>query len=235
MNPEDPDQRELGVQPIAKLLEFSGLSHHDLVEVSPEQLTHKQVQRATQGRRLTLKMKQKIARTVNFALWGRLTDEEREGFVEYFPKHLRSYFLQIVLRCSRNDRDALVTTSARFCDRFRSARLRHKLTRKQLAKKLGVKYHAILDWENSDRQPVPKMAGKIAAILGEDVFADSEKINFQMKIERLRRGWTAEETAKQLGIGAVRYSTYETGRREVESSVFERLMSLFGWKEGQYV
>lgn len=91
MNPEDLDHRELGRQPIAKLLEFCGLSHHDLVKVSPEQLTHKQVQRAIQGRRLTLKMKQKIARTVNFALWGRLTDEEREGFVEYFPKHLFNY------------------------------------------------------------------------------------------------------------------------------------------------
>ena len=229
------EERDFGSQPLASLLEGWGLSNHDLVEASPEQLTHKQVQRACQGRKLTLKMKQKLARTLNFAVWGRLTNEEREGFTEYLPKHLRSYFLQSVLRCSRNDRDALVTTSSRFCDRFRSARLRHKLTRKQLAKKLGVKYHVILDWENSDRQPVPKMAGKIAAILGEDVFADSEKINFQMKIERLRRGWTAEETAKHLGIGAVRYSTYETGRREVESSVFERLMSLFAWEEVQYV
>jgi hypothetical protein len=85
------EDRDLGPQPLASLLEGWGLSNHDLVEVSPEQLTHKQVQRACQGRRLTLKMKQKLARTLNFAVWGRLTNKEREQFVEYFPKHLFSY------------------------------------------------------------------------------------------------------------------------------------------------
>jgi hypothetical protein len=88
---EGPDQRDFGPQPLAVLLDYCGLSHHDLVSVSPEQLTHKQVQRAAQGRKLTLKMKQKVSRTVNFAIWGRLTDEEREGFEEYFPKHLFNY------------------------------------------------------------------------------------------------------------------------------------------------
>jgi hypothetical protein len=85
------EERDFGPQPLGHLLEQWGLSHHDLVEVSPEQLTHKQVQRSTQGRKLTLKMKQKLARTLNFAVWGRLTNEEREGFVEYFPKHLFNY------------------------------------------------------------------------------------------------------------------------------------------------
>jgi len=56
-----------------------------------EQLTHKQVVRARTGRRLTLKMMMKMARTFNFSIWGRLTDEERESFVEYFPKHLFNY------------------------------------------------------------------------------------------------------------------------------------------------
>lgn len=83
--------RDLGPQPLGALLERTDLSHHDLVEVSPEQLTHKQVQRAVLGRRLTLKMMQKLARTVNFAIWGRLTNEEREAFSEYFPKHLFNY------------------------------------------------------------------------------------------------------------------------------------------------
>jgi hypothetical protein len=85
------EERDLGPQPLAEILDAWGLSNHDLVDVSPEQLTHKQVQKARSGRRLTLKMKQKIARTVNFAVWGRLKNEEREEFTEYFPKHLFSY------------------------------------------------------------------------------------------------------------------------------------------------
>ena len=91
MSQPDPEKRDFGPQPLAALLEHSGLSHHDLVELSPEQLNHKQVQRAAQGRKLTLKMKQKLARTANFAIWGRLTNEERENFTEYFPKHLFNY------------------------------------------------------------------------------------------------------------------------------------------------
>lgn len=85
------EERDLGSQPLVLLLESWGLSNHDLVAASPEQLTHKQVQRASQGRKLTLKMKQKLARTLNFAVWGRLTNEEREEFSEYFPKHLFNY------------------------------------------------------------------------------------------------------------------------------------------------
>ena len=85
------EERDLGSQPLVLLLESWGLSNHDLVAASPEQLTHKQVQRACQGRKLTFKMKQKLARTLNFAVWGRLTNDEREEFSEYFPKHLFNY------------------------------------------------------------------------------------------------------------------------------------------------
>lgn len=85
------EERDLGSQPLVLLLESWGLSNHDLVAASPEQLTHKQVQRASQGRKLTLKMKQKLARTLNFAVWGRLTNDEREDFSEYLPKHLFNY------------------------------------------------------------------------------------------------------------------------------------------------
>ena len=85
------EERDLGSQPLVLLLESWGLSNHDLVAASPEQLTHKQVQRACQGRKLTLKMKQKLARTFNFAVWGRLDNDEREEFSEYFPKHLFNY------------------------------------------------------------------------------------------------------------------------------------------------
>ena len=85
------EERDLGSQPLVLLLESWGLSNHDLGAASPEQLTHKQVQRASQGRKLTLKMKQKLARTLNFAVWGRLTNDEREEFSEYFPKHLFNY------------------------------------------------------------------------------------------------------------------------------------------------
>lgn len=53
-------ERDLGVQPLDGLLEELGLSNRDLVAASTEQLTHKQVQRARKGRRLTRNMQQKV-------------------------------------------------------------------------------------------------------------------------------------------------------------------------------
>lgn len=47
-------ERDFGTQPLDGLMEMWGLSNHDLVAASPEQLTHKQVQRARTGRQLTL-------------------------------------------------------------------------------------------------------------------------------------------------------------------------------------
>jgi len=85
------DDRDIGVQPLDAILNAWQLNNHAIAEASPEQLTHKQVVRARNGRRLTLKMMMKVGRTLNFAVWGRLTDEERERFTEYFPKHLFSY------------------------------------------------------------------------------------------------------------------------------------------------
>lgn len=85
------EERDLGTQPLDAILNGWQLDNHDVVEASPQQLTHKQIVRARNGRRLTLKMMIKVSRTVNFAIWGRLTDEERETFMEYFPKHLFSY------------------------------------------------------------------------------------------------------------------------------------------------
>lgn len=67
------------------------LTNHDIVEASPEQLTHKQIQRAKSGRRLTLKMMMKVARSLNIAIWERLDKEQKEILVEYLHKDIFSY------------------------------------------------------------------------------------------------------------------------------------------------
>lgn len=83
--------RDRGDQPVAALMEAWSLVAHDLVDASPEQLTHKQVQRASKGRQLTLAMMQKVTRSLNIAIWYRLKTEERVVFFEYLHKHLFNY------------------------------------------------------------------------------------------------------------------------------------------------
>ncbi|MEM9281335.1 MAG: hypothetical protein AAGA96_05880 [Verrucomicrobiota bacterium] len=60
--------RDFGRQPIDQLMVEKGIDNHQLVEASTEQLTHKQVQRARKGRRLTANMQGKV-----LAAWTRLS------------------------------------------------------------------------------------------------------------------------------------------------------------------
>jgi hypothetical protein len=85
------DTREFGPQPLVAVMEKWDLESHHLIDVSEEQLTYKQVQRARSGRKLTLKMMMKVARTLNLAIWSKLDAGQRGQFVEYLHKDLFSY------------------------------------------------------------------------------------------------------------------------------------------------
>lgn len=58
-------ERNLGEQPIARLLATLSLSAHDLVAASSAQLTHKMVRRACKGRRLTPQVQLKLLNALN--------------------------------------------------------------------------------------------------------------------------------------------------------------------------
>lgn len=60
-------ERNLGEQPIARLLAEHGLKAHDLVAASTEQITHKMVARACKGRRLTPHVQVKVLNALNRA------------------------------------------------------------------------------------------------------------------------------------------------------------------------
>jgi hypothetical protein len=59
--------RDLGEQPIAKIMVDLGLKPNDLVVNSTEQITHKMVSRAAKGRRLNLKIQYRILNALNKA------------------------------------------------------------------------------------------------------------------------------------------------------------------------
>lgn len=58
----------LGTQPLDAILTEQALGNHDLVAVSEEPITHKAVQRARKGRRLTPHMQRRIATALNRAV-----------------------------------------------------------------------------------------------------------------------------------------------------------------------
>ena len=61
------NERDMGPQPIAGLMEKHALKAHDVVAASTEQITHKMVSRACKGRRLSRNVQLKILRALNTA------------------------------------------------------------------------------------------------------------------------------------------------------------------------
>lgn len=61
---------EFGTQPLDGIMKARSLDNDDLVQVSGEQLTHKQVQKARGGKRVTPNIQSKIVRALNAAVEG---------------------------------------------------------------------------------------------------------------------------------------------------------------------
>lgn len=65
---ENAVERNLGVQPLDALMREHGLTNHDVVAVTTEPLTHKAVQRARTGRRLTPHTQRRVVAALNVCL-----------------------------------------------------------------------------------------------------------------------------------------------------------------------
>ena len=62
------ETNDLGAQPLDALMAKHGLSNHALVAASTEQLSHKVVQKARTGRRLTSKAKTRVLNALHHVL-----------------------------------------------------------------------------------------------------------------------------------------------------------------------
>ncbi len=65
---QDEIERNMGVQPLDGIMTEHELGNHALVAASTEPMTHKAVQRARKGRRLTKHMKQRMVDALNRAV-----------------------------------------------------------------------------------------------------------------------------------------------------------------------
>ena len=74
--------RDLGVQPLERLMQERGLRAADLVAASGEQITHRMVARAARGRRLTARTMAKVHRAWNKAAE---TDVAESDLFNYRP------------------------------------------------------------------------------------------------------------------------------------------------------
>lgn len=67
-NPDEPEiERNLGTQPLDAVMTELELDNHHLVTACKEPITHKAIQRARKGRRLTVKMQRRVTEALFFA------------------------------------------------------------------------------------------------------------------------------------------------------------------------
>jgi hypothetical protein len=85
--PEEHQEHELnlGVQPLDAVMTELNVTNHELVEKCGEGLTHKAMNRARKGRRMTARMKLRITQTLNALL------KKREVEKEYRMRDLFNY------------------------------------------------------------------------------------------------------------------------------------------------
>ena len=76
-------EMDVGVQPVDEVLKQLELSNPDVVSISCEHLTHKQMQKSRMGRRVTRNIQMKILRAINSVL--------EEGETPYTLKQLFNY------------------------------------------------------------------------------------------------------------------------------------------------
>ncbi len=67
-DPRKETQREFGIQPLDQRMTEYKLENRDLVSTSTEQLTHKQVQKARKGRKLSANLQNKVKNALEKAL-----------------------------------------------------------------------------------------------------------------------------------------------------------------------
>jgi hypothetical protein len=77
---ENGVERNLGVQPLDKFMTAHEVDNHDLVAASAEPMTHKAVQRARKGRKLTKHMQRRMVTAFNEVL-------KQKGVEETYSLH----------------------------------------------------------------------------------------------------------------------------------------------------
>jgi hypothetical protein len=72
---ENGNERNMGTQPMDALMTEHEMNNHELLSASPLPMSHKAVQRARKGRRLTRHMQRRMVEAFNLALFKRGADK----------------------------------------------------------------------------------------------------------------------------------------------------------------
>jgi transcriptional regulator with XRE-family HTH domain len=119
-------------------------------------------------------------------------------------------------------------------EKIRIYRLRKGLHQDELAEKVGISRHAVMDYERGTSEPPLEMLNKIAAVCG----AEAGKLYdgyyaflahpYSVKLKEIRKdnNLLQRDLAAMLGIGVSAVADWEQGKTIIKRKTWERLMEL---------
>src|SRR5579863_9024546 len=113
---------------------------------------------------------------------------------------------------------------------LRRERRKLKLSGEAAAKRMKVSPSALLRWERGALPPASSYPG-IIAFLGREPWPEPRSFREQLVAARRRRGLTAQEAARQLGVDPSTYCRWEGGQRPHRLSDRARCAEFIGARE----
>jgi transcriptional regulator with XRE-family HTH domain len=112
-------------------------------------------------------------------------------------------------------------------EHIKKRRLALHLLQADLAKRLGVHWGSIQNWERGATQPAIRHLPAIIKFLGYDAVREPQEIPARIAYGRRRLGLTQEELAKALGIDTVTLWRWESGKVVAPNKARAVINSLF--------
>jgi transcriptional regulator with XRE-family HTH domain len=111
-------------------------------------------------------------------------------------------------------------------DHLRNYRLEHHLLQADLASLLAVHKGTIQNWERGIGEPMLRQVPKIIQLLGYDPEPVPEGVGPRIAHARRLLGFTQEDLAKGLGVGAFAIWQWESGRSIPRQAELKHIQSL---------
>ena len=123
-----------------------------------------------------------------------------------------------------------------FGDRIKKARLRARLSQRDLAKQMGAQMAQVSKWEEGRTVPRPKTIAKLAEVLqipirefqeSADLGDCEDTFGSRLRNLRLAKSWTLREMADKAGLSYPVISGWENSSVEPRISSLKKLSLLF--------
>ena len=94
-------------------------------------------------------------------------------------------------------------------EHVRKRRLELRLSQQEAAKRLGLSWRTVFNWENGKTKPAVESIPAIIGFLGYDPFQEAASLSERLAARRRANGWTIKRAAEQLGVDEGTWGRWE--------------------------